>query len=191
MQPGEIQFAVENDAQTHAGCEATATSYSGNICKSSKPIKANWIKVIQQNALLGQWEHVSECIRMYICSHQYPTCIQERVGACFCSFATEQCAKKWLHVCMRRLWVYRTEGDCIYLAGRQADCSTLRSYQCQAIHSRCEHLVNRLCTLYCPCIFTSIAVDRSLSTSVVNVKSFFVRRNRIGLLNLKMPHWWD
>lgn len=111
-------------------------------------------------------------VRMYVCvcTHEY---LQSSV-------------KVWVHV----LWGFFL----LHVCKRQRDCGflyycqrvhmfgsetgwiqhSLRSLQSQAFPSGCEHLVNTLWPLYHPCILTSIAVERLLTNSVVNVKSLLL-----------------
>lgn len=116
--------------------------------------------------------------RVYICSHHSPTCVPERVGACFCA-----------SVSVRLLYVRLSFSgliyicQCVHMFGSETGWMqhSLRSLQCQAIPGGYEHLVNRLWPLRRPCFLTSIAVQRLLSTSVVNVKSLLLEQRELRL----------
>lgn len=148
-------------------------------------MKANWVKVIQQSALLSWRAHVCLCAHACTyCSHQSPTCVSERVGACF-SCRPAACVHEAERSCG---FVYICH--CVHMfdseTGRMQH--SPRSSQSQAIPSGCEHLVNRLWPLRRPCFLTSIAVRRLLSTSLVDVKSLMSEPRELRVLNAGAEH---
>lgn len=118
---------------------------------------------------------VHTCVRVHTRVYPQPSVSHMCLRTCGCMVCSAYFIVL-LHACARLIDVCQ----CVHMFGSETGWMqhSLRSLQCQAIPSGYELLVNRLWPLYRPCILTSIAFQRSLSTSLVNVKSLLLEEPR-------------
>lgn len=135
---------------------------------------------------------MSVCTWAYICSHQSPTWVEQRVGACFFLCALYYPAAH-VHTAEQVRLVYVRLPACAYAWQRDRLHAPISEVTPMSGHPPAD--VNRLWPLHRPCNLTLIFVNRLLSASAANVKSLMSGKEispwSRGCLTPHQTFWWE